>query len=77
MDEQTARRSPGRPRKHANATERNAAWRKKHRLVKVTVEVPQSAVEQIRWIARQFRSKDSLAARVSELMDEPVYLLPP
>lgn len=59
MEDPATRRSAGRPRKHANATERNAAWRTRCRLVKITLEVPEDKAEEIRRIARQFRSVDT------------------
>jgi hypothetical protein len=55
MENQVDRRV-GRPRKHASAHARNVAWRAKHGLRKVSVEVPESAAAEIRALAQYYRN---------------------
>src|SRR5689334_15989580 len=51
-------RARGRPRKHLSDRDRTAAWREKHQLRKVTVDVPERHVAELRRLAWAFRSED-------------------
>jgi hypothetical protein len=48
----------GRPKKHLTNRDRTAAWRERHRLRKVTVDVPERHVAELRRLAWSFRSED-------------------
>src|SRR4051794_6045658 len=58
-----------RPRLHANGSERNASWRARHNLSKVTVEVPSEFANVIRTFARLLRSQPDHLTAIIGLYD--------
>jgi hypothetical protein len=65
MQHQVAGRGAGRPRKHASATARNAAWRTKRGLIKVTVELPEPYADDIRRRAKYIRDNTKYSPSIA------------